>query len=263
MSPRPLVGVSSCSKQINGRTWHGVASKYVEAALDAAGVMPLLIPPVGSLAFGADDGTLDRLLDRLDGLLLTGSPSNVEPHHYGQDGRPETLHDAARDATTLPLIRRALETGVPTFAICRGLQEVNVALGGSLHQHVHEIAGRHDHRSPKKADIDVNYAPAHPVTITEGGALHRLLGQRAVDVNSLHSQGIDRLAPPLRVEAVAPDGQIEAVSCPGAAGFFLAVQWHPEHRARQNPTSMKLFDAFADACRRRAGRHTALPLAAE
>jgi putative glutamine amidotransferase len=263
MSPRPLVGVSSCTKQINGRTWHGVAHKYIEAALDAVGTMPLLIPPVGAQAFDGDDGTLDRLLDRLDGLLLTGSPSNVEPRHYGQDGRPETLHDAARDATTLPLIRRALETGVPTFAICRGLQEVNVALGGSLHQHVHEIAGRRDHRSPKKPDIDVNYAPAHPVAIIEGGMLHRLLGQREVDVNSLHGQGIDQLAPPLRVEAVAPDGQIEAVSYPGAMGFFLAVQWHPEHRARQNPVSMKMFDAFAAACRRRADRHTALPLAAE
>ena len=120
------------------------------------------------------------MLDVLDGVLLTGSPSNVEPHHYGQESRPGTAHDPARDATTLPLIRHSIERGVPLFAICRGLQEVNVALGGSLHQLVHEVEGRRDHRSPKSPDTDVNYAPAHDIDIVEGGLLHRLLGERRV-----------------------------------------------------------------------------------
>ena len=179
---------------------------------------------------------LDRLIDGLDGVLLTGSPSNVEPHHYeGDDSRPGTAHDPARDATTLPLIRHSIDRGVPLFAICRGLQEVNVALGGTLHQLVHEVEGRRDHRSPKSPDTDVNYAPAHDVDIVEGGLLDRLLGKRRVTVNSLHAQGVDRLAPRARLEAVADDGQVEAFSVPDAPAFALALQWHPEHqRARES-----------------------------
>jgi len=267
MSARPLVGISGCSKSINDRAWFAVAQRYVETALDAVGVMPVIIPPVGGAALSGHVGsaTLHKLLERLDGLLLTGSPSNVEPHHYGQPSRPGTLHDPLRDGTTLPLIRRAVETAVPLFAICRGIQEANVALGGSLFQHVHELEGRRDHRSPKSSDMDVNYAPAHPVILTEGGKLHRLLGTREIQVNSLHGQGIDRVAPGFAVEAVAPDGQIEAVSFPGAPGFFLGVQWHPEYRARENPASMAMFDAFAAACRQRSACQpgASLPLAAE
>ena len=176
--------------------------------------------------------------------------------------RPGTAHDPARDATTLPLIRHSIDRGVPLFAICRGLQEVNVALGGSLHQLVHEVEGRRDHRSPKSPDTDVNYAPAHDVDIIEGGLLHHLLGERRVTVNSLHAQGVDRLAPRARLEATADDGQVEAFSVPDAPAFALALQWHPEHRALENPVSMKLFDAFAAACRSRAAARLGLPLRA-
>jgi len=257
---RPLVGISSCLKE-NGRGgWnHSVGDKYVQAAILAAGALPILIPAWGP-QLGGDQESLDRLLDTLDGLLLTGSPSNVEPHHYGQESRPGTAHDAARDATTLPLIRRAIDRGVPLFAICRGLQEVNVALGGSLHQHVQEVEGRRDHRSPKSPDTDVNYAPAHDIDIVEGGLLHRLLGERRVRVNSLHGQGVDRLASRARLEAVADDGQVEAFSVPDAAQFALAVQWHPEHKALERPTSMILFAAFAAACRTRAAQRQQPPL---
>jgi putative glutamine amidotransferase len=258
-SPRPLVGISACLKE-NGRGgWHHtVGQKYVQAAIEAVGGIPLLIPAAGT-AIGNDiDHALDRVLEVVDGVLLTGSPSNVEPHHYeGQPSRHGTAHDAARDATTLPLIRRAIDAGVPVFAICRGLQEVNVALGGTLHQLVHEVPDRRDHRSPKTASMDDNYALAHPIDIVEGGLLHRLLGERRVMVNSLHAQGVDRLAARARVEAVADDGQIEAFSIPDAAGFALALQWHPEHKALENPVSMKLFDAFAAACRRRAAERRA------
>ena len=164
-----------------------------------------------------------------------------------------------RRATPPPcrLIRHSIDRGVPLFAICRGLQEVNVALGGTLHQLVHEVDGRRDHRSPKSPDTDVNYAPAHDIEIVEGGLLHRLLGERRVQVNSLHAQGVDRLAPRARLEAVAEDGQVEAFSVPDAPAFALALQWHPEHRALENPVSMKLFDAFAAGlplARRRAAR---------
>lgn len=209
---------------------------------------------------------LDRVLDGLDGVLLTGSPSNVEPHHYGgEQSRTGTAHDPARDATTLPLIRHSIDRAVPLMAICRGLQEVNVALDGTLHQLVHEVPGRRDHRSPKAGTVDANYAPAHAIDVVEGGLLHALLDERRIMVNSLHAQGVDRLAPRARLEAVADDGQVEAFSVPGAPAFALALQWHPEHRALENPVSMKLFDAFAAACRARAASRLrpALRVAAE
>ncbi len=260
-APRPLIGVSACLKE-NGRGgWHHtVGDKYVQAAVRAVGGMPVLIPAIGP-EFGDEAGfgeALDHLLDGLDGVLLTGSPSNVEPHHYGKESREGTLHDSARDATTLPLIRHTIARGVPLFAICRGLQEVNVALGGSLHQHVHEVEGRRDHRSPKSPDMDVNYAPTHDIDVVEGGMLHRLLGERRVRVNSLHAQGVDVLAPRARLEAVCcEDGQVEALSVPDATAFTLALQWHPEYKALDNPVSMKLFDAFAAACRSRMAARSA------
>ena len=262
-SLRPLVGVSACLKE-NGRGgWHHtVGDKYVQAVIRAIGALPIVIPAMGpELGDNAVTEALDRLLDTLDGVLLTGSPSNVEPHHYdGHPSREGTAHDPARDATTLPLIRHTIDRGVPLIAICRGAQEVNVALGGTLHQLVHEVPGRRDHRSPKTSDIDVNYAPAHEIEIVEGGLLHRLIGARTATVNSLHAQGVDQLAPRARIEAVADDGQIEAFSVPDAPAFALALQWHPEHRALDNPVSMKMFDAFAEACRARAERRLRGPM---
>jgi len=264
-SLRPLVGVSACLKE-NGRGgWHhSVGDKYIQAVIRAIGALPVVIPAMGpELGDNAVTDALDRLLDTLDGVLLTGSPSNVEPHHYeGDASRPGTAHDPARDATTLPLIRHTIDHGVPLIAICRGAQEVNVALGGSLHQLVHEVDGRRDHRSPRSPDTDINYAPAHDIEIVEGGVLEQLLGERRVRVNSLHAQGVDKLAPRARLEAVADDGQVEAFSIPDAPAFALALQWHPEHRALENPVSMKLFEAFAAACRERAARRLGVPLRA-
>lgn len=242
---------------------HTVGERYVQAAIHAVDALPVLLPAVGPQfdEEPAMTAALDRLLDSLDGILLSGSPSNVEPRHYGgSDSRPGTAHDPARDATTLPLIRHSIDRGVPLFAICRGLQEVNVALGGTLHQLVHEVPGRRDHRSPKASDLDVNYGPAHDIEVLEGGLLERLVGRRRLTVNSLHAQGVDRLAPGARLEAVADDGQVEAFSVPDAPGFVLALQWHPEYRALENPVSMKLFDAFAAACRARALVRLGAPL---
>jgi len=241
---------------------HTVGDRYVQAVIRAVGALPVLIPAFGrEVDDKAMTAAFDHLLDTLDGVLLTGSPSNVEPHHYGgQASRPGTPHDAARDATTLPLIRHTIDRGVPLFAICRGLQEVNVALGGTLHQLVHEVGGRRDHRAPKAPTVDENYAVAHDVEVIEGGLLHRLLGERRLKVNSLHAQGVDRLAPRTRLEAVADDGQIEAFSVPEARAFALAVQWHPEHKPLANPVAMKLFGAFAKACRERALDRIGAPL---
>ena len=242
----PAIGIPSCAREIRETPFHVVGAKYIRAVSEAAGGLPLLIP-----AFGAavDPG---ELIARFDGLLITGSPSNVEPHHY--DGEPSaegTLHDAERDATTLPLLRAALAAGLPMLAICRGIQELNVAMGGTLHQRVHEVPGRLNHRSPP-GTMEEKYAhQAHSVALTPGGFLERLAGAREITVNSLHSQGIDRMAPGLIVEAMAPDGQIEAVRASGAS-FAIGVQWHPEFRVMQNPVSLALFSAFGDACRARA-----------
>ena len=248
----PLIGVPACVVQRDGFAHHQVGDKYVDSVVDGAGGLPLLIPALGPRL------DFDALLADLDGLLITGSPSNVEPHHYGgPPPRPDSPRDPARDATTLPLIRRALERAVPLFAICRGLQELNVALGGTLHQEVHELPGRADHRSDKTVPPAERYALVHPVQLMPDGMLQRLLdGAETIRVNSLHGQGIDRLAPDLVVEAAAPDGTIEAVSVRDAPGFALAVQWHPEWRVLENPTSRRLFAAFGAACRlRQRARH--------
>jgi putative glutamine amidotransferase len=241
---------------IGPHPFQSVGEKYLRALRDAAEVWPVPLPSPWALQ-------VDQWFDQVDGLFLTGSHSNIEPHRFGADVVDAGfLHDPERDEATLRLIPLALQRGLPVLAVCRGLQEVNVALGGTLHQLVHEVEGRRDHRSPKSSDIDVNYAPAHDIEIVDGGALHRLLRERRVQVNSLHAQGVDRLAPRARLEAVAEDGQVEAFSIPDAPAFALALQWHPEHRALENPVSMKLFDAFATACRSRAAARLAPPMRA-
>jgi len=237
----PIVGIPACVRTIDERVFHTVNEKYLNAVIEAACCLPVLIPAVGPQIEPR------RIVDMLDGLLLTGSPSNVHPSEYGCAPRhPETLHDPARDATTLPLIREAVRRDLPILAICRGLQELNVALGGTLHQRVHEIPGQLNHRTPREAP-DGPYGPAHGVALTPGGFLAGLADSAEQVVNSLHSQGIDRPAKELRVEAVAPDGLIEAVSLPGAR-FVVGVQWHPEYKHRENRLSSALFTAFSQAC---------------
>jgi putative glutamine amidotransferase len=250
--PLPLVGVSAC-RLIRETHFpgHWTAERYLRAAAEAAGAIPIQIPALGGTALS--DPQLHALLERLDGLLLTGSPSNVEPRHY--DGPPSvegTAHDPDRDATTLPLIRMAVRDGVPLFAICRGIQELNVALGGTLHQRLWEVPGRIDHRSDKSKPPLERYEPAHPVSLRMGGPLAVLAGTSEISVNSLHAQAIDRLAPALQAEAHAGDGTIEAVSVKSARAFAIGVQWHAEWRAAEDPLSSALFRAFGDACRARA-----------
>lgn len=252
MSARaPLIGVAACARAGERSVFHGVAAQYLAAVIDGAGGLPLIVPALGERTDFAD------IVGRVDGLLLPGSRSNVAPHHYGDSSRPSTLHDPDRDATTLPLIRMALAEGVPLLAICRGHQELNVALGGTLHQHVHELPGRRDHRAPQVESNVERYGHAHAVALTPGGVLSRLAGAHSATVNSLHAQAIDRLADGLSIEATAPDGVIEAVRVTAAHGFAIGVQWHPEWHIASDTLSRALFAAFGDAARARAARRAA------
>ena len=248
MAPgRPLIGIPADRRMVGDHAFHMVGEKYARAVMDAAGAVPLLIPSL------AEELGFDELLERLDGLVFTGSPSNVEPHRYqGPPSEPGTLHDPARDATTLPLIRKAVGAGVPVLGICRGFQEMNVAFGGTLHQKLHELPGHLDHRDDEGQPLDVQYGPAHEVRLEPGGLLRSLTSADRIEVNSLHSQGIDRLGAELAVEARAPDGVIEAFRVREARRFALAVQWHPEWKAMANPFSRALFAAFGQASRERA-----------
>ena len=245
-SRKPLVAIISDCREIGLHYYHLVGDKYVRAAERCAGVLPVLLP-----AF-AGSMPNDDIVDRFDGVLLTGSYSNVEPHRYGRPQRKEKdLNDPHRDETVLSLIPALVTAGVPIFGVCRGFQEMNVAFGGTLHQEVHKVDGMHDHREDLDAPLPDQYGPAHEVRLIAGGVMEKTLGESSIHVNSLHSQGIDELAPGLLAEAIALDGLVEAYSVKAAQRFTLAVQWHPEWRAWENPVSVKLFQAFGLACKER------------
>jgi putative glutamine amidotransferase len=224
--------------------FHMVGEKYITAVRDGAGAVPLLVPVLSPAVAPAE------LIASVDGFLFTGSPSNVAPKHYGGTAaRDGVLQDERRDDTTLPLLKAAIAAGKPVLCVCRGFQELNVAFGGTLHQHVQEVPGRSDHREDKDADLEQQYAPVHAIAIAPGCLLADIVGAGIFQVNSLHAQGIDRLAPVLNADATAPDGTIEAVSMPDAKAFLLGVQWHPEWRWAENELSRAIFESFGDALR--------------
>ena len=236
----PLVLVTSCNTMMGEHPFHIAGRKYVDA-VRLAGALPLIAPPFA-------ESELVGLLAHADGVLLTGSPSNVHPSHFGEPvHNPALPLDPDRDAWTLPLIRLALARGVPLLAICRGTQETNVALGGTLHQAVQEVPGHFDHRASSGQPEAVRYGLAHRVDVVAGGMLEGIVGRASFEVNSVHGQGVKRLASGLRVEAVAPDGVIEAFTQPAASGFNLCLQWHPEWQAADNPVSMQILRAFGHA----------------
>lgn len=263
---RPLIGVVCDVKTFNNQTFHGVGEKYIYGVAGGAEAMPVLLPGRIS-AFGGERKpealAVDEVLDRLDGIFLPGSPSNVAPHHYGDAPHdPPLAADPDRDDLSLPLIRRAIERGVPLFGVCRGFQEINVALGGSLHQKVYEQPGHFDHREDSSLDLPGQYGPAHEVALTPGGYLAGLAGAASWRVNSLHGQGVNRLAPGLVVEARAQDGLVEAFRVGEAPGFALAVQWHPEWRFWDDKLSTAMFAAFGAAARERAAARSGAVLKA-
>ena len=243
---RPLVGVTADFRSLpdHPHQAHLAGETYLRAVSEGAGAYPVVLP-----ALSADFDVLD-VLGWLDGLLLTGSPSNLDPGFYaGEPSRQGTWHDPRRDRAVMALIPAAIQAGIPLLAICRGFQELNVAFGGSLHQHVREVPGYLQHRQDEDRPLEEKYGSAHDVELTGGGVLASIIGETRITVNSLHSQGADRLGDGLRIEAVAPDGLVEAVSAENARGFALAVQWHPEWDFGSNPVSAAIFRAFGNACR--------------
>ena len=244
LPPVPLVGLPADTFEKSGLLFHSVGDKYLEPIAAIAKCMPVMIPSMGDMVDWND------LLDHLDGVVMTGAISNVHPPHYGEE--PSSDHepyDHARDRTTLQLIRRVVDRGMPLFCICRGFQELNVVLGGTLEAELQRGAGRLDHRGEKSDDTDVRYKLSHAIDVVPGGVLERILGKRKTTVNSVHRQGIRKLASGLAAEAIAPDGVIEAVSIKGARSFAFGTQWHPEYKAAANDDSVKLFSAFGDAVR--------------
>lgn len=241
---KPLVMVTADVKSIDGFNWHAVISSYLQAVLKGSDAIPMILPSLGA------DLDLDAALDQVDGVLATGSRSNVNPQLYGQVPTEENgPYDPDRDATTLPLLKRAVERGIPVFAICRGMQELNVALGGTLLTEIQALAGRNDHRAPTSEKQDERFRIAHPVEISAGGSLEAALGSEPFEVNSLHRQAVGDLGNGLVIEAQAEDGTIEAISVKDSPGFVLATQWHPEWWVMTDGPSKKLFAAFGQAIR--------------
>jgi putative glutamine amidotransferase len=254
----PLVAVTADHRVVGIHKAHLCVVPYIDAVVDVAGAVPLIVPALGPRL------DIPSLLEQVDGVLFTGSPSNVHPAEYGADPAPEyEPYDPDRDATTLPLIRACLAAGVPLLAICRGFQELNVALGGTLHTEIQSLPGRMDHRSLPHDDNDVRYSIRQPVFLERKGCLGRILNADEVQVNSLHRQGVAVLADRLVVEATAPDGTIEAVSVAQAPGFALGVQWHPEYWAKIDGPSRAILEAFGEAVRAHAAHRRGIALAAE
>jgi putative glutamine amidotransferase len=255
---QPLVAISSDVRHFDNYTWHAVPQQYVEAAVAGAGVLPMMLPSLG------DRIDFDALLSRVDGVVITGSKTNVHPDLYGGEATEANgPYDPARDATTLPLIRKAIERGVPLLAICRGIQEMNVALGGTLATEIQEKEGILDHRAPPGDHHDLRFAIRQTVSIKPGTCLAGVFGAGDIKVNSVHRQAIDRLGGRLEVEAVAEDGTVEAVSVRDARAFAVGVQWHPEYWVRSDDASARIFRAFGDAVRAHAAAREGLRTAAE
>jgi len=242
---RPIVGIIGNQYLINDQyPAHAGGTMNSEAVAEVSGAMPLLIPADPRFV------SVPELLETCDGFLFTGGRPNVHPEEYGEEAtEAHGAFDRARDAITLPLIRALVERGQPFLGICRGFQEVNVALGGTLHPEIRDLPGRMNHRMPPDGTLEEKFALRHKVTLTEGGPFQRLFGATEVMTNTLHGQGIKTPGHRIVVDGQAPDGTPEAIYVADAPGFTLSVQWHPEYRAAEDPVSRPLFAAFGQAVR--------------
>lgn len=239
---KPLVAVPSDCPSFDGYVWNGAPVQYLEAASKVADVAPLIVPSLGR------DADIQSILAVVDGVLITGAKSNVNPARYGEAATTDhEPFDFARDETSFFLIHAAIRLGLPLLAICRGIQELNVALGGTLSPALQKIPGKLDHRANDKSDSDKKFAIRQPVHVSENTSLAEIVGTGEIMVNSVHQQGINKLAPRLVAEAIAADGTIEAVSVKDAKDFSLGVQWHPEYWATSDIPSNKIFKAFGKA----------------
>jgi len=242
-SRMPVVGVPTCRHEIDGLNYDCTQHKYLAALYKSAKVLPLQIPLFG------EDIEIDAILENIDGIMLTGSHSNIHPRYYQETSRePGFRLDIERDITILPLIRPTIEQGIPLFAICRGFQELNVAYGGSLHTDLNFPASSIKHNEDKALPLAERYNEVHKVNLVSGGKLKKILKVDAIEVNSLHYQGVDRLGENLVAEGYAEDGVIEAVSVVDSKNFAIGVQWHPEWRSTENAVSTLLFSEFGRAC---------------
>lgn len=248
---KPVVLMSMGAQERKGHAYQVMTHKYITPLVEISGCVPVLVPS----CCGPDD--IEQYLSMADGVYLTGAGSNIDPALYGQANKtPSKGQDRDRDLFDIPLIRAALARGLPLFAICRGMQEINVALGGNIHQKVYEVPGMNDHREDTNAPVEVQYADSHTVRAVPGSWFAELMGEAAFPVNSLHGQALDQLGEGVEALAHAEDGLVEAIHLPAVEQFTLAVQWHPEWQAAQNPHSVKIFSAFGDACREQAARRT-------
>ena len=262
MSSKPLIAVTADFREFEPYFWHCVPQPYIDAAADVAEVLPIILPALGARL------TPDELLDRVEGILITGARSNVHPSNYGEiETEGHEPFDRTRDETNLPLIRRAIERGVPLLAICRGIQELNVALGGTLTAQFQKVENKPDHRYRDVPDNDVKFEIAHGLKIAEGSCIANILqddmSRGPVEVNSVHMQALHKLGENVVVEATAEDGTIEAISISGAPGFVVGVQWHPEYWATTDSPSNSIFKAYGNAVRSYADQKFNKSIAAE
>lgn len=242
---RPVLGVIACNRDVDNQAAQTVMTRYLNSALTYADAAGLLVPAMPELMHAKE------VAPRIDGLLLTGTPSNLDPKRYGElaDDAPGPF-DPDRDEMTARLIEAMLELGKPVFGICRGFQELNVAFGGTLRRDMAEHPELIAHHAPSELSFHDYFDHTHPVTLTKGGVLERAYERSELDVVSVHYQGADKLGAGLHVEAKAPDGVIEAVSAEVNGAPVLAVQWHPEWKAHENPQSQTFFKLLGRALRR-------------
>ncbi|MGR3452977.1 gamma-glutamyl-gamma-aminobutyrate hydrolase family protein [Pseudooceanicola sp.] len=253
---RARVGIITNQNVVDNqyRTYSGGVMN-TQAVAEVSGCLPLLIPADPRFV------SVEELLDCFDGFVLTGGRPNVHPEEYGEEAtEAHGTFDRHRDAITLPLIRACVDRGQPFLGICRGFQEVAVAMGSTLHPEIREIPGRLNHRMPPDGTIEEKFALRHKVTFTEGGVFHKLMGAPEVMTNTLHGQGVVRAGKRFRIDGYAPDGTPEAAYVEGAKGFTLSVQWHPEYNAGEDPVSRPLFEAFGAAARTWAERGVPQPV---